>query len=180
MLEIKCIGRAGQGAVTFSQILAIGAFYDKKYCQAMPAFGVERRGAPSFSYTRIDDKQINIRSLITEPDIVILLDSSLIESIDVTEGLKKDGIIIVNSTKKPDQLGLRNQFKIFTIDASSIALKIFGINIVNTAMLGAFAAVTKKVSLKGICKGIEERFKKKDLIKLNEQAINEVYKKLKK
>ena len=179
MLEIKCIGRAGQGAVTFSQILAIGAFYDGKHCQAMPAFGVERRGAPSFSYTRIDDKQVNIRSLITEPDIIILLDSSLIDSINITDGLKKDGIIIVNSSKKPEQLKLGN-FKIYTVDASSTAMKIFNADIVNTAMLGAFSAVTKQVSLKSIMKGIEERFKKKHLIELNEQAIKEVYNQLKK
>lgn len=179
MLEIKCIGRAGQGAVTFSQILAIGAFYDKKFCQAMPAFGVERRGAPSFSYTRIDDKPVNIRSLITEPDIVVLLDPSLMDSIDIASGLKKEGIIIVNSSKKPEELGLPKQFRVFTVDASSTAQKIFRLDIVNTAMLGAFSAVTKEVSLKSIMKGIEERFKKKELIKLNEQAIKEVYDKLK-
>ena len=178
MLEIKCIGRAGQGAVTFSQILAIGAFYDGKYCQAMPAFGVERRGAPSFSYTRIDDKPINIRSLITHPDIIVLLDPSLIESLNITEGLKKQGIIIVNSSKKPEELNLGN-FKIFTVDASSTALKIFKADIINTAMLGAFSAVTKQVSLKSIHKGIEERFKKPNLIELNKKAINEVYDKLK-
>ena len=178
MLEIKCIGRAGQGAVTFSQILAIGAFYDKKYCQAMPAFGVERRGAPSFSYTRINDKPVNIRSLITHPDIIVLLDASLIESIDVAEGLKKDGIIIVNSSKKPEELGLGN-FKIFTVDASSTALNIFKADIVNTAMLGAFAAVTKQVSLKGINHGLNERFKRKDILKKNQEAVKEVYDNLK-
>jgi len=179
MLEIKCIGRAGQGAVTFSQVLAIGAFYDKKYCQAMPAFGVERRGAPSFSYTRIDNKPVNIRSLITHPDIVILLDPSLIETLDVTQGLKKEGILIINSSKKPEELGFNKDFKVYTVDASSIALKIFNADIVNTAILGAFSAVTKQVSLKGILKGLQERFKRKDILEKNELAVKEVYDNLK-
>jgi len=179
MIEIKCVGRGGQGAVTFSQILAIAAFEDGKYCQAMPAFGVERRGAPSFSYTRIHDKPINIRSLIYEPDIVVVLDASLFKALDITEGLKKDGILIVNSSKSPKELGIKGNFKIFTVDASTTALKYFGLNIVNTAMLGAFSKATKIVSMKGIYKGIEERFKqKKELIDLNKKVIDEVYKKL--
>jgi len=180
MIEIKCVGRGGQGAVTFSQILAIAAFHDGKYCQAMPSFGVERRGAPSFSYTRIDDKQINIRSLIYEPDIVVVLDASLLFALDVTEGLKKNGILIVNSIKKPNELGIKGNFKIFTVDASTPALKHFGLNIVNTAMLGAFSKATKLVSMKGIYKGIEERFAgKKKLIDLNKTVIDEVYKEVK-
>jgi pyruvate ferredoxin oxidoreductase gamma subunit len=179
MLEIKCVGRAGQGAVTFSQILAIAAFDDGKFCQAMPAFGVERRGAPSFSYTRIDSKEINIRSLVSEPDIVVVLDSSLIGAINVAEGIKKNGIIIVNSSKKPKDLDLIGSFKVYTVDASSVALKTFGSDIVNTAMLGAFSAVTKQISLKAIHKGIEDRFKKKEVVELNRKAIDEVYGKLK-
>lgn len=178
MIEVKCIGRGGQGAVTFSQILAIAAFHDGKYCQAMPSFGVERRGAPSFSYTRIDDKPINIRSLIYEPDVVVVLDASLFKALDVAEGLKKDGILIVNSKKSQKELEIRGKFKVFTVDASTTALKYFGLDIVNTAMLGAFSKATKLVSMKGIYKGVEERFKgKRELIKLNKKVIDEVYKK---
>jgi len=180
MIEIKTIGRGGQGAVTFSQILAIGAFYDNYQSQAMPSFGVERRGAPSFSYTRISKEPINIRSLIYNPDIVIVLDATLLESIDITEGLKEKGIIIINSNKTPNQLKIKGKYKIHTVDATSIAYKLFKNNIVNTAMLGAFSKVTNLVKLESLYKGIEERFEgKKKIIDLNKQAIKQVYQKIK-
>jgi 2-oxoacid:acceptor oxidoreductase gamma subunit (pyruvate/2-ketoisovalerate family) len=180
MIEIKVIGRGGQGSVTFSQILAIAAFYSKCQSQAMPTFGVERRGAPSFSYTRISKEPIYIRSLIYNPDIVVLLDASLLESIDVTEGLKKNGTIIINSNKSPKGLKIKGNFKIHTVDATSIALKLFKADIVNSAMLGAFSKVTGLISLESLYKGIEERFEgKTKLIDLNKQAVKEVYKKIK-
>ena len=180
MIEIKTIGRGGQGAVTFSQILAIGAFHDKYQCQAMPSFGVERRGAPSFSFTRISKEPIHLRSLIYNPDIVVVLDASLLESIDVTEGLKEKGIIIINSNKSLDELKIKGNFNIYTVNVTSVALKLFKKNIVNTAMLGAFSKVTKLVSLESLYKGIEERFKgKRKIIDLNKQAIKEVYNQIK-
>lgn len=180
MLEIKTIGRGGQGAVTFSQILAIAAFEQGfPVVQAMPSFGVERRGAPSFSFTRIsEDECVGRRSLIYNPDIVVVLDASLIKDVDATQGLKKDGIIIINSKKSAKELGLK--CKVYTIDASAVALKTFGKDIVNTAMLGAFAAVTKKINLESLNKGIKQRFSSNHkLIQLNEQAIKEVYEQLK-
>ena len=97
MIEIKILGRGGQGAVTASQILAIAAFYDGKQSQAFPNFGVERRGAPAMAFARIDDKQINIRAHVYNPNIVLVLDASLIQAVNITEGLKKNGKIIVNS-----------------------------------------------------------------------------------
>lgn len=175
MLEIKCIGLGGQGAVTFSQIVAIAAFYDKKYSQAMPMFGIERRGAPSFSFTRISDEPIKIRSQIYCPDIVVVLDAALLGMVNVTEGIKKDGILIVNTNKKPSQLGLKGRFRIYTADATSVALKIFNSNIVNTAMLGALASATNAVSIDSLMKAIEERFEGKEiLIEKNKRAIKEV------
>ncbi|MBR9691978.1 pyruvate ferredoxin oxidoreductase [Candidatus Woesearchaeota archaeon] len=181
MIEIKCIGRGGQGAVTFSQILAIAAF-EQGYpvVQAMPTFGVERRGAPSFSFTRISKEQcFGIRSQIYTPDIVIVLDPSLMKDIDVIEGLKKKGIVIINTSQPVKKLGIKN-FEVHTADASTVALKLFGRDIVNTAMLGAFAAATKLVSLESLYKGVEQRFEgKQKLIDLNKQAIKEVYNKLK-
>ena len=180
MIEIKTIGRGGQGAVTFSQILAIAAFHDDYQSQAMPSFGVERRGAPSFSYTRISKEPIHIRSLIYNPDIVVLLDVSLLETINVTEGLKPKGTIIINSNKSPKDLKIKGNFNIHTVDASSVALKLFKKDIVNTAMLGAFAKVTNQVTLESLDKGIEERFENKiKLIQLNKQAIKAVYEKVK-
>lgn len=178
MKEIRIHGRGGQGAVTTGQILAIGAFYDKKESQTFPNFGVERSGAPVQAFVRIDEKKINLRSQIYNPDIILVLEPSLISAVDVTKGLKKGGLIIVNTHKKPRELGIKGNFDIRTIDATSIALKIFGRPIVNTAVLGAFSAITGLVSLKSLNKGIEDVFlntKGLKIVNLNKQAIKEVY-----
>jgi pyruvate ferredoxin oxidoreductase gamma subunit len=181
MLEIKTIGRGGQGAVTFSQLLAIAAF-EQGYpvVQAMPSFGVERRGAPSFSFTRLSKEACTgYRSLIYEPDIVVVLDPSLVGEIDVEEGLKKNGILMINSNKSPKELKIKHP-KTYTIDATSVALKIFKQDIVNTAMLGAFAAITKEIELESLYKAIDQRFEGKGkLIDLNKEAIKKVYDKIK-
>ncbi|MEE9526003.1 MAG: 2-oxoacid:acceptor oxidoreductase family protein [Candidatus Woesearchaeota archaeon] len=178
MIEIKCIGRGGQGAVTFSQILAIAAFEEGyPVVQAMPNFGVERRGAPAFSFTRLSKEQcFGIRSQIYTPDYVVVLDPSLMSELDVTEGLKKKGLLIINTNKKIT----KKDAEVHIVDASSVALKLFKKDIVNTAMLGAFAAATKLVSLESLYKGVEQRFKgNQKLIDLNKKAIKEVYNKLK-
>ena len=181
MIEIKCIGRGGQGAVTFSQILAIAAF-EQGYpvVQAMPVFGVERRGAPSFSFTRLSKEQcFGNRSQIYEPDIVVVLDPSLMKDIDVTEGLKKKGIVIVNTNQPVEKLKIK-KFKVHTVDASKTALKIFKSNIVNTPILGAFVAITELIDLSSLNKAIEQKFKgNKKIIDANKKAIKEVYNKTK-
>jgi len=180
MIEIKILGRGGQGAVTASQILAIASFHDNKQSQAFPHFGVERRGAPAMAFTRIDDKEINLRSHVYHPNIILVLDASLLESTNIIEGLKQNGTIIVNSHKKPKELGIKGNFKIHTVDATSVALNIFKSNIVNTVILGAFAQVTKLVSLDSINKAIEERFEgKQKLIELNKEAVKKAYEKTK-
>ena len=176
MYEIRIHGRGGQGAVTAAQILAIAAFHQGKNSQAFPRFGTERRGAPVESFARIDDKTILIRSAVYKPDVVIVQDPSLLKSIDVTKGLKKNGILIINSSKKLEFKG----FKTYCIDATDIALKIFGRDMVNTVMLGALAAVSEIVDLNSINKGIRDRFEgKESLIEKNKQAVKEVYEKLK-
>ncbi|WP_456471858.1 pyruvate ferredoxin oxidoreductase subunit gamma [Methanocaldococcus sp.] len=176
MIEIRFHGRGGQGAVTAAQILAKAAFYDGKYCQAFPFFGVERRGAPVRAFTRIDDKKILIRSQIYEPDYVIVQDPTLLDSVNVLEGLKKDGAVIINTVK--DDLNL--SYKTYTIDATGIALEVLGVPIVNTAMVGAFAGATKIVSIESVKKAILETFKGK-LGEKNalaaERAYNEIIKK---
>jgi len=179
LIETRIHGRGGQGAVTASQILAIAAFHDGKQSQAFPNFGVERRGAPSTAFVRISDKPINIRSQVYHPDIVLVLDASLIEAVDVAAGLKKNGIIVVNSNKSPNELGLGN-FEVHTADATTVALELFKKDIVNTPMLGAFVKATGIISLESVYKGIEERFAgKKHLIELNKKAVKKVYDKLK-
>lgn len=168
MEEIIIIGRGGQGAVTSSQLLAISAFYDGKKSQAFPAFGVERRGAPTRSFTRISKKDIKLRSQIYNPDYVLVLDSGLMNEIDLKKVKKK---VIVNSHKK-----FQNK-KVVSVDATKIALNVFGKPIVNTAILGAFSKITKEISLNSLLKAMEERFEDKGekIIKLNKKAVKKVY-----
>lgn len=180
MKEVRIHGRGGQGAVTAAQLLAISAFYDGKESQAFPKFGVERRGAPVEAYCRIDDKPINIRQQIYEPDILVVLDSSLFSAVNVTVGLKKGGIIVANTNKKPEELGISKDFVVHTADATMVALKTFSADIVNTPMLGAVSAATKLIRLESIYKAIEEKFEgKAKLIDLNKQAVKQVYDMLK-
>lgn len=172
MREIIVFGRGGQGAVTAAEIIAIAAFVDGKQSQAFPNFGVERRGAPVTAFARISDKEIRIRSQIYDADYAIVLDATLLDSIDVTKNLKRNAKIIINSTKRIKI----NNFKIFSIDASSVALKLFGKDIVNTAMVAAFARFTKEISEKAVKEAIEQRFKG-DIAEKNKQAIDEIWQK---
>ncbi len=172
MKEIIIWGRGGQGAVTAAQLIAIAAFYGCKQSQAFPNFGVERRGAPVTAFARIADRQISIRSQVYSADYVIVLDSSLLESVDVTKSLKKGGKVIINSSKK----GKVNGFSTFVVDASSIALRIFGKDIVNTAMVAAFAMFTKEISEEALKKAVNDVFKGEAAEK-NKEAISSVWQK---
>ncbi len=171
MKEIRFHGRGGQGAVTAADLLAVAAFYDGKYSQAFPFFGVERRGAPVTAFARIDDRYIRIRSQIYEPDYIVVQDPTLLEVVDVAHGLKPEGMAIVNSEKK---VRLNTKAEVRSIDATRIALEILGAPIVNTAMLGSFAAATNLVSLGSIKKAIEKRFSEK-LAAKNIKAVEVAY-----
>jgi pyruvate ferredoxin oxidoreductase gamma subunit len=173
--EIRFHGRGGQGAVTSSQVLAIAAFYDGKYCQAFPSFGVERRGAPVESYTRISDQPIETRQHVYAPDYVVVLDSTLVDAVDVFKGLKKGGMAIINSNRPASKFATRG-IKVKTIDVTHVALEVIGRPFVNIAVLGAFAALTGEVTLKGLQKAIAERFKEKPAIaKINFKATKRLY-----
>lgn len=152
MLEIRFHGRGGQGAVTASKILALAAFNEDRYVLAFPFFGTERRGAPVTSFTRIDDKRIFLRTQIYEPDVIVVLDPSVMGSTDVAKGLKEGGKFIINSPGKPADFDL--PYGVATVDATSIAIRHNLGNranpIVNTAILGAFARATGTVSLESI------------------------------
>ena len=184
MYQIRIHGRGGQGGITTGQIMATAAFYDGKQTQTFPMFGVERSGAPVVAFCRIDKKPIHRRSQVYHPDAVLVLDSSLIEVVDVTTGLTKGGLIIVNSNKPVEEIKKQighedGHFEVHVVDATSIALKIFSKPIVNTPMLGAFSKITKLVSLKSLKKGIDDVFlqsKGKTIANLNKKAIEEVYK----
>jgi pyruvate ferredoxin oxidoreductase gamma subunit len=156
--EIRLHGRGGQGVVTAAELVAHAAFADGKYAQAFPAFGSERMGAPVQSFVRISDSPIRARNQIYEPDYLIIQDATLIGSIDVAKGLKKGGLVIVDTEKEPDDLGLEVNGTILTIPATKIALEIIGRAVQNTTLLGYFAGVTGLISFEGVKNAIEERF----------------------
>jgi len=159
MYEVRFHGRGGQGAVTAANILAIAAVKQGFYAQSFPYFGVERRGAPVQAFTRIDTKRIDIRMNVYNPDAVVVLDPSLMDVIDVTEGLKEGGIIVINTAKKPEEFKLGN-YKIATVDATKIALEhklgSMAAPIVNTAILGAYAKAIGNVKIEYVLEAIRE------------------------
>ena len=175
MIEIRFHGRGGQGSVTAAEILAVASFKDGKYSQAFPKFGPERRGAPVEAYCRVDDKFINLRSQIYDPDILIVLDESLLE-LNIIKGLKKDGKIIVNSKKSPDELKEKYNlnFDVHSVDVTSKAIEILGANIVNTGILGAFSKITGLISIDSLLKATGEKFSG-DLRDKNLNLVKSVY-----
>jgi pyruvate ferredoxin oxidoreductase gamma subunit len=161
MLEIRWHGRGGQGAVTAAEMLATAVINEGKYAQAFAAFGPERRGAPVLAFTRINDNEILLRSQIYEPDIIVVLDHNLCTMEGVEEGLKPNGVVVLNSGSRPeDYKGLfANAGKIVTVDATEIAMKELGTPITNTSILGALVraiGIVKMETLEGI---FNERFK---------------------
>lgn len=160
MLEIRWHGRGGQGAVTSVEMLALTAIGEGKYAQGFPSFGPERRGAPVAAFNRIDDKQIKVRSAVYNPDAVVVLDSSLVTLVNVTEGLKPDGTLIVNTSKSPQELKKELNFKgrVATVDASKIAWEELGVPITNTTMLGALIKALDIVKLDSVKDPMEHRF----------------------
>jgi 2-oxoisovalerate ferredoxin oxidoreductase gamma subunit len=171
MIEVIFHGRGGQGAVTAARLLAEAAFNEGKYCQAFPSFGAERRGAPVLAFTRIDNRPIRIRTLVYEPNYVVVLDPTLLEVINVAAGLKRGGLVVVNAKEVPEEL---KAVKVATVDATAIALEFLGSPITNTAMLGAFARATKLVSLNSVVKVIEGYFGGK-LAEKNVAAVKAAY-----
>lgn len=175
MIEIRVHGRGGMGSITLVEILAKAIGYDDKFSQAFGAFGPERRGAPVRAFCRIDDKKIQLRTQVYSPDYVILLDSTLIDLPEVRDGVKSNTIFIVNSKEKPET-DIKN--KIYTFDATELALNTIGKDIVNTAMLGVFAKVTKLVTLDSVSKVLEKRFQGK-LVEINKKLVIEAHDKMK-
>lgn len=152
MIQIRFHGRGGQGAVVASKILADAAFREGKDVQAFPYFGVERRGAPVTAFTKMDSKHIRDKSMIYAPDFVIVLEASLIQAVNVTEGLKKDGMVLVNTEESPEKIASEIGFeRVATVNATRIALENkLGSRvqpIVNTGIVGAFARASGLVSI---------------------------------
>lgn len=179
MKQIRIHGRGGQGVVTAAELLAIAAFKDGYQAQAFPSFGVERTGAPIESFTRIDDKFILTREHVYNPDYLIIQDASLLNTENLTKGCDDKTIAIINTAKKREEIKIDLKMNnVYTIDATKIALKIIGKNIVNTVILGAFAKATGIISLEGIKEAIEQKFLQKNskLVNKNIEAVEAAYK----
>ncbi|RLI11361.1 pyruvate synthase subunit porC, partial [Candidatus Bathyarchaeota archaeon] len=163
LLEVRWHGRGGQGAWTASELFARAAIYEGKYIQSFPEFGPERMGAPVAAFTRISTEPIQIHCAVYNPDVVAVLDPTLLKTVPVTSGLNEEGTIIINSKENAaDTRKMLNtdKGKIWTVPATEIAMRILGRPITNTAMLGAVARITGAVKLESIEKVVEERFRR--------------------
>ncbi len=186
MVEIRWHGRGGQGAKTAAIFLAEAVLDRGKYSQGFPEYGPERRGAPMRGYTRIADEPIRRHCGIESPDIVIILDPTLLESAaaGVTAGSRDDTVYLVNTAEQPAnirrRLGLANG-KVFTVDATQIALDCFGRSIPNMPMVGALLAATQLLPLDDMKSSLSERFKSKfsqAVIDGNLAAVERAYKEM--
>jgi len=176
LIEIRWHGRGGQGAVTSAELLAQAAISEGKYAQAFPSFGPERRGAPVLAFVRISTKEpIRIRAEITQPDVVVVLDPGLLRIVNVTSGLKANGILVVNTRKQAAQLRKEFGFNclLATVDATKIAKEVLGVPITNTTMVGAVVRATGVVKLESLVEPLKHRFDR--LAERNIQAMKRAY-----
>ena len=164
MLEIRWHGRGGQGAVTASKMLAESAMTLGKFIQAFPEYGSERQGAPIKSFTRISDQKIRYHSQVTTPDVVLVLDPTLLGVVDVTEGLGEEGILIINTPASPAEIRKQMKLKgrkLYTVDATGISIRHLGKPIPNTPMVGAVVGITKFLSPQAVADDFRVKFKDK-------------------
>ena len=188
LVEIRWHGRGGQGAKTASLLLADAAFNTGKYIQGFPEYGPERMGAPITAYNRISNSPIRIHSNIYKPDYVVVVDDTLLESIDVTAGLKESGAIVINTTKDANYLNsVLNGYSgdIYTIDARKVSMEALGKYFPNTPMLAAIVKVSKVMTDEELLKDMEGSFKhnfakKPEVIEGNMKALTLALKEVKK
>ena len=164
MFQIRIHGRGGQGVVSAAEMLSIAAFLEGKCAQAFPSFGSERMGAPVVSFCRIDDDTIRLREPINNPDAVIIQDPTLLHSVDVFGGLRKDGYILINSMRSFADLGIEDFVSSFPaghvrdVGATEMAVKHVGRPLPNAALLGGFAAVSGQLSMSAVERAISSKF----------------------
>ena len=164
MLQIRIHGRGGQGAVTAAEMLSVAAFHEGRHAQAFPSFGSERTGAPVVSFCRIADAEIRLREPIVAPDVLIVQDRTLLHQVDVFQGLKADGYVLINTRKNFDDLGIDEiarrfrRERLVTVPATAIALRHLGRPLPNAVLLGGFAALSGLVTLAAVEKAIRAKF----------------------
>lgn len=181
LLEIRWHGRGGQGAKTASQFLAEAALDLGKFIQAFPEYGPERAGAPIRTFTRISEHPINIHSPITSPDAVVVIDPTLLETVDVAEGLGPDGVLVVNTKESVSSIREKLNYKegkIAVCDATKISLEALGVSMPNTPMLGALLKAKPIVPIEGLLDKVRDKFIKKigkEKTEANVRAIHRAY-----
>ena len=180
IVEIRIHGRGGQGAKSASQLIVEAAMHHGKQVQAFPEYGPERSGAPMVTYARISDRKITTYEPVLRPDIVMVIDPTLIEQIDVTKGMKASSILIVNSQKEPSEIVKETGFKgkTFTVDATGISIKHVGRNLPNTPMLGALIKVTGVIDMAHLVKRVQDMFLKKigsERTQANIEAVKDAF-----
>jgi len=164
MLQIRIHGRGGQGVVTAAEMVSIAAFEQGRHAQAFPSFGSERTGAPVVAFCRIDDREIRLREPILAPDVLIVQDATLLHQVDVFQGLKPDGYVLINSRRSFDELGILDisaryrHERLLTVPATEIALKHLGRPLPNAVLLGGFAALSWLVTLAAVAHAIRATF----------------------
>lgn len=184
LVEVRWHGRGGQGAKTAAQFLAEAALDMGKFIQAFPEYGPERAGAPMRAYTRISEQPITIHSGVTNPEVVVVIDPTLLEP-EVAEGLGEKGIVVVNSTEPPSAVRKKLGFskgKVAVVDATGISLDTLGIPMPNTPMLGALLKVANLVPLESLEGKIKHKFMKKlgeEKTRANIDALKRAYKEVK-
>ena len=183
IFEIVIHGRGGQGAKTAGQLIAEAAMEKGKYIQAFPEYGPERSGAPMKSFVRISDKPIKTSQPVTNPDVVMIIDPSLIFFINANGGLRKNSVLIVNSSEKPEEIKKHVKFEgnVYVVDATGISIRHLGRNLPNMPMLGALAKVTNVVDIESLADRVMKKFIKKlgrEKTEANVSAIREGYKKV--
>ncbi|MBL8316995.1 MAG: 2-oxoacid:acceptor oxidoreductase family protein [Burkholderiaceae bacterium] len=165
MLQVRIHGRGGQGVVTAAEMLSIAAFEQGRWAQAFPSFGSERTGAPVVAFCRIDETEIRLREPIVAPDVLIVQDPTLLHQVNVFQGLRPDGWVLINSRRSFDELGLaeaaarHRHERLITVPATEIALKHLGRPLPNAVLLGGFAALAGLVSLDAVVHAIRHTFK---------------------
>ena len=179
MKETRIHGRGGQGSLVLAQFMAIAALEDGKYGQAFPFLGGggERRGKPIVAFCRLADAPIRVRCRVDEPDYVIVQDPTILAEVNVAEGIKDSGMLLVNTDKPAEALGLKGPFRVHTFAADEVARRIFGRPIMNTALLGAFAAITGELSLDATLQAVRSKFPG-EVGEKNSEVVRESYERL--
>jgi pyruvate ferredoxin oxidoreductase gamma subunit len=180
MFQVRIHGRGGQGVVTSAELLSVAAFDEGRHSQAFPSFGSERMGAPVMAFCRIDDKPIRLREPVMEPDALIIQDSTLLHQVDVFAGFKRDGYILINTSKSFEALGLAEFAKdcrperLCSVPATDLSIKHLGRPMPNVPLLGGFAAVSGGIKLESVIMAINDRFSGK-VAEANIAAATEAY-----